>query len=102
MNFLTLEELKKQLIIDEDFHDDDNYLEMIGDTAEDFLQAHLCRDIYECVAENGGTLPNSLRHALRLLVDYFYSNQRGGNDESKDVPQAFYTLSKYYTKESIG
>ena len=34
MNYLTIDELKKQCIIDLDFTEDDDYLAALGDTAE--------------------------------------------------------------------
>ena len=51
MNYLTLEELKKQCVIDSDFTDDDEFLEMIGDAAEDMAEQLLDMPLYELEAE---------------------------------------------------
>ena len=101
MQFLTLEQIKKQLIIDQDFTDDDEYLEMLGDSAEQFLADHLNRNLFEVVGDFGGDLPPSLQHALRMLVDYFYSTERGSSNSGSDIPKAFFTLTKNYCKEKI-
>lgn len=101
MQYLTLSQIKKQLIIDEDFTDDDAYLEMLGDSAEQFLEDHLNRQLYEVVADFGGELPPSLQHALRMLVDYFYSTERGSSNSGSDIPKAFFTLTKNYCKENL-
>lgn len=102
MNFLTIDQIKKQCIIDEDFTDDDEYLTMIGDSAEQFLEDHLNRNLFEVAGECGGDLPSSLLHALRMLVDYFYSTERGSSGNDVDIPKAFFTLTKNYCKETIG
>ena len=102
MVYLTLDEIKKQLIIDDNFTDDDSYLEMIGDAAEQFLEDHLNRPLTAVVAGYGNALPPSLQHSLRMLVDYFYSTERGSSNNNSDIPKAFFTLTKNYCKENIG
>jgi hypothetical protein len=101
MNFLTLSQIKKQCIIDEDFTDDDEYLTMIGDSAEQFLEDHLNRNLFEVAGDFSGELPPSLQHALRMLVDYFYSTERGSSGNDNDIPKAFFTLTKNYCKENL-
>ena len=38
MRYLTLTDIKKQCVIDEDFHDDDLFLDSIGNSAEDYVE----------------------------------------------------------------
>ena len=97
MNYLTLEELKKQCVIDSDFTDDDEFLEMIGDAAEDMAEQLLDMPLYELEAEKG-ELPNTVRHALRMLVDYFYSTERGGSGDNNQIPDAVSLMLKLYRK----
>lgn len=95
--FITLEEIKKQCVIDPDFHEDDDFLEMLGDSAEDMASKLLVCDLEELVAEKG-ELPATVRHAIRMLVDYMYSQNRGSSGDSIDVPNAVYTMLKLYRK----
>lgn len=96
MEFLTIDEIKKQLVIDSDFTDDDKYLESLGDAAEDAVQELVSEDLMQIAAERNGVLPPSLRHAMRMFVDYFYSVERGGSNGDKEIPQAIYTFIKLY------
>ena len=93
--YITLEEIKKQCVVDPDFHEDDEFLEMLGDAAEDMASNLLDCSLDELVAEKG-ELPASIRHAIRMLVDYMYSQNRGSSGESIDIPNAVYTMLKLY------
>lgn len=96
MDWLTIDELKKQLVIDDDFNDDNDYIEQLGDSAEDTVQQLVNVDLFELAANNGGTLPNAVRHAMRMLVDYFYSTERGSANQDKAIPDAVFMLLKLY------
>ena len=95
MQYLTLKEIKKQLNIDLDYTDDDEYLTLLADSAEDMTAQLLDCDLTEIYAENG-EMPASIQHAMRILVDYFYSVNRGSSSESIDIPNAVYTMLKLY------
>ncbi len=93
MQYLTVEQIKKQCVIDADFHDDDEYLEALGDTAEEIVEQQIDKSLVDVVSDNNGTLPAPLRHAMKMLVEYLYNNR--GSDES-DIPEAFYYMCKLY------
>lgn len=95
MQYLTLDEIKRQCVIDEDYHDDDEFLNMIGDSAEELTAQLLDCSLDEIAAANGD-LPAGLRHALRMLCDYFYSCQRGSGEGAPDVPSAIQMMIKLY------
>lgn len=95
MTYLTLEEIKKQCVIDEYFTEDDEFLEMVGDAAEDFVSQMIDCPIDELVAQNGD-LPATVRHAMRMMVDYYYSVNRGSADADKDIPKAVILMLKLY------
>lgn len=93
MEYLTLTELKKQLVVDLDFHDDDTYICSLGDTAEEFVQKQLDKPLSDVVAENDGVLPPTLKHAMKLLVEYFYDNRGSGDNV---IPDAFFYMCSMY------
>ena len=97
MQYLTLDEIKKQCNIDAAFEDDDNFLEMLGDAAEDMTAQLLDCDLTEIYAENG-EMPATIMHAMRILVDYFYSVNRGSADHGKEIPDAVYVMLKLYRR----
>lgn len=93
--YITLEEIKKQLNIDQEYHGDDEFLEMLADSAEDMASNLLDCSLDELVAEKGD-LPAGVRHCLRMLVDYMYSQNRGSSGESIDIPNTVYLILKLY------
>lgn len=96
MQYITLEEIKQQLRIDDLFADDDNLLIGLGDAAESFMQAHLGFALDDLAAENGGNLPDALKRALLLFVSYEYDND--GSGETRDIPQSFWIMCKPWQK----
>lgn len=89
MKYLTLAQIKKQCVIDADFTDDDEYLEALGDTCEQTVERQVNCKLEDLIAENDGELPMPLVHAMKMLVEYLYSN-RGGEDIQ--IPESFYYL----------
>lgn len=99
MNYITLEQIKKQLRIDELFADDDELLEGLGDAAESFLEAHLNVSLDDVTAENSGDLPKALVQALLMYVSYLYDND--GSGETREIPNAFWVLCKPWQNYTI-
>lgn len=95
MKYLTLEEIKAQCTIDPQFDEDNEFLTMLGDSAEDMTEQLLDCSLDELVAEKG-ELPSTIRHALRMLVDYFYSVNRGSSENTPDIPNAVILMLKLY------
>lgn len=95
MKYLTLNEIKKQLNVDEDYHGDDEFLEMLGDSAEDLASQLIDTDL-DALCAAYGSIPSAVRHALRMLCDYMYSQNRGSSSESIDIPNAVFTILKLY------
>lgn len=95
MKYLTLSEIKKQCNIDPQWDGDDEFLVMVGDTAEDITAQLIDSDLDEIVAKYG-EIPAGIRHAMRMLVDYAYSQQRGSSGEANEIPQSITTILKLY------
>lgn len=83
MNYITLEQAKKHLLIDESFTADDQYILDLITVAEDSVSKHL--DIALEELEVGGKLPPAIIHAMLLMVGNLYANRE---------PVAFGTIAK--------
>ena len=99
MEYLTLEDIHKQCIIDSSFIEDDQYLTTLGTACEDYLESFLDASLGDIAVDNCGNLPKNLYLCLLMLVDYFYDNR--GSNSTNDLPPAFYVLSKTYVKYNI-
>ena len=98
MKWLTLEKIKAQCRIEEDFNDEDELLEMYGDSAEEVLLNYLNRS-YEDVIEVYGHIPSPLVHASLMLVDTSYQYRSPVSSQNMSlVPYTFDLLVKPYMR----
>lgn len=95
MKYLTLSEIKKQCNIDPQWDGDDEFLELLGESVEDITAQLIDSDLDE-IAAKYGEIPAGIRHAMRMLVDYAYSQQRGSSGEANEIPQSITTILKLY------
>ena len=80
LKWLTLPKIKAQLRIEPDFHDEDEWLEDAGETAEDAIMEVLNRS-YEELFEVYGRIPAPVRQCSLMLVSSLYK------DREKDLVQ---------------
>ena len=93
MRYLTIEALKQQLIINQDFEDDDALLESIGQAVEDTVEQQIDMPLEDTLVE--GELPAPLKHAMKMLAEYFYDNRGSGENQ---IPSAFFYLCQLYRR----
>ena len=89
MNYVTLNEAKKHLLVDSSFTEDDNYIMSLIQVSEDSVQQHLNFSLSD-LEDEGGNLPPSLKHAILLMVGNLYMNREPVTFGS--VAQIPYTL----------
>ena len=94
MNYLTLDQLKHQLNMEQDFYEDDDYLTLLGSASEQVVDDHLDHTLQDIVIRNGGHLPENLRLAMLMYFAYSYS-QRGDNPDLS-LPKGFNLLLRPY------
>lgn len=70
--YITLEQAKKHLNIENDFHDDDEYILGLISVAENAVEVHCNRSLAETAERNGGCLPSPLLQAMLLIIGDFY------------------------------
>lgn len=93
MRFLTLGDIKKQIVMDADYTDEDQYLESLGETAEELVEKQIDANLYDVVSEYNGELPKPLLHAMKMIVEYLYDNR--GSAEN-NIPEAYYYMCRLY------
>lgn len=72
---VLLEDAKRHLNVDFYYHDDDTYISSLIKVAEDAVEKRIDRKL-ECIIEkNNGELPDTIRHAILLLVGNWYANR---------------------------
>ena len=65
--------VKKHLQIDEDFNDDEEYILLLIQVAEDAISHHLNIPLKNLLKD--GVLPASIIQAILLLIGNFYANR---------------------------
>ena len=96
MKYLTLSEIKKQCNIDPQWDGDDEFLELLGESVEDITAQLIDSDLDE-IAAKYGEIPAGIRHAMRMLIDFYYSIYRGSaHEENIDIPNAVKCLTMLY------
>ena len=97
MQYLKLELIKKHLNMDESFHDDDSYLEALGDVVEEITEKHIDVSLKKLTADNNGKIPTPLKQAMLLLLATYYSNRENiAFASSSEIPLSYsYLLSLY-------
>lgn len=98
MNWLTLEQIKKQLRIEPDMTMEDDLLTMYGESAETIIM-ELCRRTYQDFLDEYGEIPATIKHASLMLVDVSYQNRSPLSMTSLSiVPYTFDMLIKPYMR----
>lgn len=98
MKWLNLDKIKAQCRIETDFHDEDELLEMYGESAEETVLNALGRS-YEDLMETYGKVPMAVVHASLMLVDLSYQQRSPVSPQNMYlVPYTFDLLIKPYMR----
>lgn len=103
MNYLTLEQIKKHLNIDEYFHDDDQYLTDLGTVAELSVEKHIDYPLSAIADKNSGNLPMPIIQAMLLLTGTLFLNRESVSyGTAVPVPHAYdYLIALYQNYDHI-
>lgn len=100
--YLQLNQVKKHLNIDEDFHSDDEYLVELAQAAQNVVEVHLDRPLNRLENEEG-YIPSSLTQAMLLLIGTWYASRESVTFASNTVLPHSYdyiiALYKNYNRE---
>lgn len=72
--YIQLYEAKKQLNIDEQFHDDDEYIMSLVEVAQKAIEKNIDTPLH-LLEDGDGEIPSPLKQAMLFLVANFYANR---------------------------
>lgn len=72
--YVTLSEAKKHLNIEPDFLDDDDYIMLCVDSAEEVVEQDVCVPLGD-IEDGQGKIPAPLQRAILLLTGTFYNSR---------------------------
>lgn len=83
----------------DDFIDDDQYLQHLLDTAEQYVCTATNRTSEELMALGGGKLPNMLQQAILLIAGHWYNQREAVSGvQMAEVPYTLQALIKPYRR----
>ncbi|OAV70059.1 hypothetical protein Barb6XT_00095 [Bacteroidales bacterium Barb6XT] len=89
MAYITLQQAKAHLLVDESFGDDDQYITDLIDVAELVTERSICHPLKD-YADEYCNLQKGLYQAILLLIGNFYSNREPvAFATARDVPKSF-------------
>ncbi len=100
---LSLEEIKRQLRLEDDYSEEDDLLTALGKAAEARTENFLNRKIYSpgsgipATDADGLVLSDDLRLAMLMLVSHFYEHRSSVSDfEQTATPMAYEWIVRPY------
>lgn len=93
---LTLDLAKKHLNIEDSYHEDDQYILMLCDAAEQSVRKHVNEDLDDIAEKNGGCIPTPLFQAMLLMVGNLYQNREIVGHKTEALPFAYQYLIDLY------
>ena len=100
---MKLSTVKKHLLVDTSFTDDDSYIQELMDVAEASVEAHL--DIALTALEgDDGSIPSPLISAMMLMVGNLYANREpvAVGVSVAEMPLSYRYLVGLYQRYNIG
>lgn len=94
--YIPLDLAKKHLNIEEDFHDDDEYIVGLIEAAEQAVRTHVNDDLEVIAEKNGGCIPNPLFQAILIQVGNLYQNREIVGSKTVALPFNYQYLIDLY------
>lgn len=94
--FITLQDVKKHLNIDEYYHDDDEYLNHLIIVAEKVVEKHIDCD-FSVLQDEVGMIPAPLLHSILLFIGNMYQSRESVSfTTAYELPLSFRYLLDLY------
>lgn len=98
MRFLTLEQCKKQLVVEHD--EDDELIISKAAAAEEVVENYLNAPLENFVRDDG-TLPYSIAEGIKLILGTLYAQREGFSSFDQKTTQALLALLKPYKSYDV-
>lgn len=90
--YITVEDAKKQILVDDYYHDDDTYISDLIKAAEEAVSLRIDRNLSDTLID--GELPSSIRQSILLLVGNWYANREPVSfGSANEIPYTFEYLN---------
>ena len=102
--YINTDLVKRHLLVDAAYTDDDYYIGTLMDVAEDSVSVHLDMPLASLAEANGGQLPASVIQAMLLMVGNLYANREPVTVgvSVAEMPLSYQYLIGLYMNHSIG
>ena len=101
-HYFVADEIKQHLNIEQDFKEDDNYINQLQEAATDAIELN-CDVVLSDLEDENGNLPPAIRQAIMILVANFYNNRESVTSTSANIIpyslQYLVDLYKDYSKK---
>jgi len=94
--YIQLDQAKDHLRIEQDWHDDDEYIMSLIDVAEAAVRVHTNEDFESIALKNGGCIPPPLLQAALLMVGNLYQNREIVGGKVHALPHNYQYLIDLY------
>lgn len=94
--YIPLELAKKHLNIESSYTEDDEYILMLIDAAEQAVRVHVNDDLDTLAENNGGCIPTPIIQAILLLLGSMYQNREIVGTKTQALPFAYQYLIDLY------
>lgn len=97
MAYVELQLVKRHLNIEEEFVEDDEYINELIDAAEAVVSKDICMELKTLVDEESKKIPAPLRQCILLMVGQLYANREPvAFARSSEVPLSYSHLVSLY------
>lgn len=98
--YLDLNAVKKHLNIESSYTEDDQYLLMLTDVAEQTVRVHVNEDLETIAEKSGGCIPTPLFQAMLLQIGNLYQNREIVGAKTTALPFGYQYLIDLYRNYS--
>ena len=94
--YIPLELAKKHLNLESSYTEDDEYILMLIDAAEQAVKVHVNEDLDTLTEKNGGCIPTPIFQAMLLMIGHMYQNREIVGTKTAELPMAYDYLIRLY------
>lgn len=98
--YLDLDTVKKHLNLESSYTEDDEYILLLIDAAEQAVRVHVNEDLETIAEKNGGCIPTPIFQAMLLQIGNLYQNREIVGAKTTALPFGYQYLIDLYRNYS--